>query len=67
MPDNPEKVDDLTLRDLKLQPLGVIKTAVPDLAKALGLRPDELFRQMVASERMEAEGNECRCCGSDGW
>ena len=43
MSDNPERVDDLTVRDLKRQPIGVIKTAVPDLAKALGVTPEELL------------------------
>jgi hypothetical protein len=53
-----------TVSDLKHQPIAVIKTEVPVLAKALGIKPEELFRSMTGAGPL---AKQCTCCNHDGW
>ena len=46
-----------TARDLRDQPLSVVKTELPALAKALGVTPAELFRSL-AGEPITPEARE---------
>ena len=46
--------DDTSARDLRDQPLSVIKTELPALAQALGVSPGELFRSL-AGETVQPE------------
>jgi hypothetical protein len=62
----------ITLQDLKKQPISVIRTELPALANALGVKPEELFRSLAGPDsRMDTlranldEGN--TCCNSDSW
>jgi hypothetical protein len=58
--------------DLRKMPINVIKTEIPELAKALGVEPAELFRSLsggasegAAASKVGAE--EYTCCHSDSW
>jgi hypothetical protein len=70
-----------TPRDLRDQPLSVIKTELPALAAALGVTPAELFRSLAGQTQTEAgvqermltiwgpthaPGDEL-CCYNDSW
>jgi hypothetical protein len=57
--------------DLRKMPINVIKTEIPELAKALGVDPAELFRSLSggtaeAAGAMRLETMEA-CCHSDSW
>jgi hypothetical protein len=54
-----------TVSDLKHQPIAVIKAEVPALAKALGIKPEELFRSMTGFPDLDT--SPAKCCGHDGW
>jgi hypothetical protein len=54
-----------TVSDLKHQPIAVIKTEVPALAKALGIKPEELFRSMTGFPDLDI--SEPTCCALDAW
>ena len=58
----------MNVKDLKHQPVEVIKTEVPSLARALGMSPAELLRALTierADPRVAAGGDEC--CTNDSW
>jgi hypothetical protein len=55
---------ELTIADLKRQPIGVLKTEIPALAKAIGVHPDELFRAMEVPAEL---AKQCTCCSRDSW
>jgi hypothetical protein len=75
--------DVITARELRHQPLSVIKTEVPALAEALGVTPAELFRTLSAdtgapAPRIKVDGTIAgidlgelqvapMCCHSDSW
>jgi len=60
------KKKDLTVKELKTQPISVIKTELPALAKSLGVEPAELLRSLGGTGMAAADGD-CRCCGNDSW
>jgi hypothetical protein len=67
-----ETPDPLTAKDLKSQPLAVLKTELPALAEALGITPAELFRSLTGTTAgrtgnrlMPVELEEC--CNNDDW
>jgi hypothetical protein len=84
-PESPPPFDPnvTTPRDLRDQPLSVIKTELPALAAALGVSPAELFRSLTGPTEAAAGGVEERlvqgevgmqmeelaamCCHSDSW
>ena len=72
----------MTARDLKNQPIAVIKTELPALAEALGVTPSELFRSLTREtetaqrrviDRGEIAGkigelvDLMECCNNDDW
>jgi hypothetical protein len=68
----------VTAKDLKNQPVAVIKTELPALAEALGVTPAELFRSLTgesAPRRIDPGdvGNLrppvelLECCNNDDW
>jgi hypothetical protein len=61
----------ITPQDLKKQPISVIKTELPALAAALGVKPEELFRSLAGPEltqdAMRANLDENTCCNNDSW
>ena len=61
------RVSAVSVKDLKNQPISVVKTEVPALAKALGVPTDELFRTISGAQGSEAASGDCRCCGNDSW
>jgi len=69
MPVDPEKV--VTPRNLKDQSVTVLKAEIPQLAKALGVTPEELFRSITdlptRNGGRAADSGECTCCHSDSW
>jgi hypothetical protein len=61
-----------TTQDLKKQPISVIRTELPALAAALGVKPEELFRSLAgpdaAADSLRANLNQApKCCDSDSW
>ena len=56
----------VSISELKRQPISVIKTEIPSLAKALGMNPAELIKTITAPGGSVMSGD-CRCCGSDSW
>ena len=56
-----------TVQDLKNQPVEVVKTELPALAKALGVETSELFRSLAGYHPGAMADGDCRCCGNDSW
>jgi hypothetical protein len=62
----------VTPQDLKKQPISVIKTELPALAEALGVKPEELFRSLigpdVAVDALRPTSDQvAMCCNNDSW
>lgn len=69
----------MTMKELKKQPISVIKAQLPELAEALGVEPAELFRQMTGTALTDSDledvagglesqfSDQCGCCGDDSW
>ena len=53
------------INDLKSQPLNVIKTELPSLAKSLGISAAELLKSLTPHPGLS--DGDCRCCGQDSW
>lgn len=64
--------DVVTPQSLRNQPISVVKTELPALAKALGVEPAELFRSLTGPQVEGVEGLRSRspiaeCCTNDSW
>ena len=52
-----------SLDDPRGKPVAVIKAEVPNLAKKLGMKPADLFKQLTGAGGLAS--GDCRCCGND--
>jgi hypothetical protein len=59
-----------SVRDLKNQPISVIETEIPALAKALGVDVKDILNLAGAAsefQRRAEGGGAAECCGNDSW
>ena len=59
------KTEQITMKELKNQPISVVKAELPALAKALGVTPESLLKAIGG--RAGPAYDDCRCCGNDSW
>jgi hypothetical protein len=52
----------VSVNDLKHQPISVVRTELPALAQALGVPPAELLRTLAGQGGLQEQ-----CCHSDSW